>query len=105
MIIRIVKYLINFFREKKKMNWYKSSQQLDLINEPRIKNINFNWDKQYNKQKGWDRFLSFSGTPWKHVVKMNVGNPTEEEKKIIINKGLYNEKISPESIEILKNIF
>ena len=83
------------------MNWYKKSQKLDLINNPDIQNINFNWNKQY-KQGGWDRFLSRSGTPWKYVIEMNVGNPTEEEKQIIINKRLYDKEISPETIEILK---
>ena len=104
MIVRIVYYLINFFRKKKKMNWYKSSQ-LNIIDNPRTRKPRFNWTKQIEQEQGWDRFLKRRGISWKVVVEMDVGKPTEEEKQIIIDKGLYDKEISTETIEMLKNIF
>ena len=79
-------------------NWYKNAQ-LDLMNEPHIRDIKFDWN--LNKERGWDRFSQIYGTPWKHVVEMDVGKPTEKEKYTIIEKGLYNKNISPETIEYL----
>ncbi len=89
-------------------NWYKNAYLEDtLITNPHIKDIKFDWNKPFSKEflgeeRGWDRFSQIYGTPWKHVVEMNAGNPTEEEKYKIIKKGLYNKAISPETIEILK---
>jgi len=103
LIVRIINYLINFFREKK-MNWYKLSQ-LNIIDNPRTRNPRFNWTKQIEQEQGWDRFLKRLGTPWKFVVEMDIGKPTEEEKQMIINKGLYDKEISKETIDLLKNIF
>lgn len=44
----------------------------------------------------WIRFaLYHPGVPWKNVLIMGIGNPTEEECKKIIDLGLYNKVISP----------
>ena len=81
-------------------NWYKKSQYTPPFSPT---NIQFNWTTSLEEQEsGWDRFSQVSGTPWKYVVEMDVGKPTEKEKYIIIEKGLYNKAVSPETIEYLK---
>ncbi len=102
MFFRILLYIVSLFRKKEKMtNWYKKSQS-NLMTNPFIRDIKFDWNKTLNKERGWNRFSQIYGTPWKNVVEMDAGNPTEEEKYKIIEKGLYNKEISPETIKYLK---
>ena len=60
------------------MNWFKKAQNIML--------------QKYQ----WNRFgIQYPGVPWKYVVEMKVGEPTNEEIEKIKLLGLYEEIIDP----------
>ena len=68
------------------MNWYKKSQLV-------------------MQELGWDKFTQYYGVPWKHVLVMNIGDPTFEEKQKIQELKLHNDIITPDNISLLKDRF
>ena len=48
----------------------------------------------------WNRFGKYySGVPWKYIVEMDIGKPTQEEKDKIISKGFYDKIIEQGNID------
>jgi hypothetical protein len=48
----------------------------------------------------WNRFGEyFPGVPWKYIVEMDIGKPSQEEKNKIISKGFYDKVIEPDNIK------
>ena len=60
------------------------------------------WMESNEPNSGWDRFGDFIGSAsWDSVVEAGLGDPTPEERKAIMQNGLWGRGITKQSIDLL----